>query len=170
MKHACLMTSLCITALVLAACAAPQTDETKHAVNGVAVGETGPVNCKVTDTTPALIETRTVQLLETPAVLNPDGSTATPARYRSESSPRIVQKRQLVEIETPCQALGDPDFIASLQRALKARGHMYGTINGLMDRQTLQAVRSYQAGRGLNSDVLSLGSARALGLVAQPRQ
>jgi peptidoglycan hydrolase-like protein with peptidoglycan-binding domain len=38
-----------------------------------------------------------------------------------------------------------------------------------MDAGTRKAVRRYQAARGLDSDILALDSARALGLVALPR-
>jgi peptidoglycan hydrolase-like protein with peptidoglycan-binding domain len=72
-------------------------------------------------------------------------------------------------IETPCPETQPPDFIASLQRALRARGLHSGPVTGRMDAGTRKAVRRYQAARGLDSDILALDSARALGLVALPR-
>jgi len=57
-----------------------------------------------------------------------------------------------------------PDLVASLQRALTARGLYGGQINGMMDRATRHAVRGYQAPLGLDSGILSLAAARKLGL------
>ena len=57
------------------------------------------------------------------------------------------------------------DFIASLQRALKARGLYLLPLTGQMDMPTRAALRRFQADRGLDSDRLSLRAARELGLV-----
>jgi peptidoglycan hydrolase-like protein with peptidoglycan-binding domain len=61
-----------------------------------------------------------------------------------------------------------PDILASLQRALAVRGLYTGPINGQADAATSAAVQRYQAETGLDSPVLSLASARSLGLIATP--
>jgi peptidoglycan hydrolase-like protein with peptidoglycan-binding domain len=60
-------------------------------------------------------------------------------------------------------------FVESLQRALAVRGLYAGQISGQMDARTQAAVRQWQQARGLDSGMLSLETARALGLVAVAR-
>lgn len=71
--------------------------------------------------------------------------------------------------ETPCPDVLDIEFIATLQRALKARGRYGGEIDGTLGTGTRKAIRTYQAAHGLDSDVLALDTARQLGLIAYPR-
>jgi len=128
-----------------------------------------PGTCWGKQVSPAVIETVTEQVQTAPAVTAPDGRIVTPARYATETRQAIVEERRVRWIETPCPEDLPRDFIASLQRALMARGLHEGPVTGRMDRRTRAAIRAYQAGRGLDSDILSLESARALGLVALPR-
>lgn len=57
-------------------------------------------------------------------------------------------------------------FLASLQRALKARGLYLGEVTGEWNAATAEGVRRFQAERGLDSPRLSLAAARELGLIA----
>jgi hypothetical protein len=117
---------------------------------------------------PALIETVTEQVLVEPAVLGTDGAVARPAIFRTETRQRIVTEREVTWFETPCPDAMTPDILASLQRALAVRGLYTGPINGQADAATSAAVQRYQAETGLDSPVLSLASARSLGLIATP--
>ena len=128
-----------------------------------------PGTCWGKQVSPAVIETVTEQVRTTPAVTAPDGRTVTPARYATETRQVIVEERRVRWIETPCPDVQPPDFIASLQRALIARALHTGPVTGRMDARTRKAVRRYQSERGLDSDILALDTARALGLVALPR-
>lgn len=65
----------------------------------------------------------------------------------------------------PCGAEEDPEFIASVQRALAARGIYGGPATGEVDDATRTAIIAYQRTLGLRSGVLSLAAARSLGLV-----
>lgn len=121
--------------------------------------------CTATDRTPAVIETRIEDVLVSPAVIGDDGTVIKPAVFRTDTRQLIVQERQDIRFETPCPPVLDQDFLASLQRALKARGHYQGPINGRMDGDTRRAIRSYQAVSGLQSDILSMDAARRLGLL-----
>ena len=56
-----------------------------------------------------------------------------------------------------------------LQRALTVRGHYTGPVTGKMDRPTRQAILGFQRRNGLESQQLSLDSARRLGLISVPR-
>lgn len=165
-------------ALALAACSqvsvAPPTS-TNLAAEVVRLDKPGPPpsrngECWISDTTPAVIETTSEQQLVTPEKRDADGTVIAAATYRSNTQTRMLRDRQEVWFRSPCPDLVTPDFIASLQRALKARGLYMAPITGEMDATTREALRRYQADRGLDSPELSLGAARELGLLpADPK-
>lgn len=128
----------------------------------------GPGICWQGDIIPAVIETVSEQVLETPEQRATDGTVLAPATYRTETRQRIAQEREVVWFRTPCDAELTVEFVASLQRALKARGYHQGPTTGTLDAETSEAVRRYQAERGLDSARLSLGAARQLGLSVVP--
>lgn len=121
--------------------------------------------CWANDVTPAVIETVTEQVEVAPA--GPDANGAMqPAIYHSETQQRIVKDREEVWFATPCPAEMTVEFIATAQRALKARGFYLLPLTGEMDSATGDAIRRFQEPLGLDSPVLSLGAARNLGIVA----
>lgn len=121
-------------------------------------------------TTPAVIETVTEQIMVQPALVRSDGSVETPAAFRTVTRQRILRERREVEFETPCANVMTPEFIASVQRALLARGYFRGPISGAIDSRTTAALSRFQADQGdVHTGVLTLRTARTLGLVAQPR-
>lgn len=115
-----------------------------------------PGTCWGRDATPAVIETVTEQVLLPGA----DGT----ASYHTETRQQIVRERREVWFRTPCLPEMTPEFIASLQRALAARGLYRGEITGVIDGPTRTAIRAYQKPEGLDSGTLSLAAARKLGL------
>jgi hypothetical protein len=161
MKRSHLNSGLVLLALVLAAC--------NVATNGPQAEVPAPAPaggvCRATDTTPAVIESISEQVLVEPATVNPDGTIASPARYRSVTRQVITRERREITFLTPCPEIMDTAFIASLQRALKARGFYSGPTTGRLDEATRRAIRSFQKLDGLDSAILSLDSARRLGLV-----
>lgn len=120
--------------------------------------------CWGQEASPAVIETVTEQILLQPPQVRSDGTIDAPAVYKTETQQRIVKERRELWFRTPCPDQLSYEFVASLQRALKARGLYRGQYHGLMDRATRQAVRRYQAPLGLDSGILSLAGARKLGL------
>lgn len=122
--------------------------------------------CWATDTAPLVIETVSEQVLVSPEERGPDGAVIRPAVFRSVSHQKIVQEREEIWFRSPCPEEFTVSFVASLQRALKARGLYLDPVTGTMDAATEEALRRYQAGRGLDSRKLSLAAARELGLVA----
>lgn len=127
----------------------------------------GPAGaCWQADIKPAVIETVTEQVLATPEIRGPDGAVTTPAVFRTETSQSIVEARETVWFRSPCPAQMTPDFIATLQRALKARGFYLLPLTGNTDAPTRDAIRRFQSARGLDSDHLSLAAARELGIIA----
>lgn len=121
--------------------------------------------CWEADVTPAVIETVTEQVVVTPETRGPDGALLTAATYRTDTRTRILRDREEVWFRSPCPADYTVEFVTTLQRALKARGFYLLPLTGAMDAGTRDAVRRYQAERGLDSARLSLAAARELGLV-----
>lgn len=142
---------------------APNTVEVSR---GMGPPGADPNACYGRETTPAVIETVTDQVMLQPPEINSAGQVLQPAVFMTETRQQIVQERRELWFETPCQAeIGDPDFIASLQRALAARDLYRGPANGVMDARTRRAIRAFQEPQGLNSPILSMAAARQLGLV-----
>lgn len=128
-----------------------------------------PGSCWGRTVTPAIVETITDQVQVSPVQLNPDGSVAKPPVYQSEIRHEMVQARKDNWFETPCPEQLTEEFVSSLQRALAARGAYLGAITGQMDDATRAALRAFQRDPGPDSGVLSLKTARGLGLIAVPR-
>lgn len=122
--------------------------------------------CWDKDVTPAVIETVTEQVHVTDEVRDDQGRVVTPATFRTVTSQRMVRDRQEVWFRAPCPAEITVAFVASLQRALKARGLYAEAVTGEWNAATAEAVRRFQAARGLDSPRLSLAAARELGLIA----
>ncbi len=118
------------------------------------------------DTIPAMIETVTETVLDQPELRDKAGTVIRPASYSSTAKQRMVHDRAEVYIRTPCYNQLTPDTIATLQRALKARGYYLLPLTGELDPATMTAIRRYQADHGLDTPVLSLKAAETLGLVA----
>lgn len=125
--------------------------------------------CYARAVTPALIETVTEQVI-VPAVRGSDGNVIAPASFRTQTRQEILRERREVEFETPCNSVATPPFIASVQRALIARGYYNGPINGQIDRRTSAAIERFQIDQGdVHTSTLTLKTARNLGLIAVPR-
>jgi hypothetical protein len=122
--------------------------------------------CWGKDVTPAIIETVTEQILLSEEQRDVAGNVIRPASYRSNIHQRMVQDTREVWFRTPCAENLTVSFIATLQRALKARGLYTATVTGEMSDETGEAIRRFQAERGLDSPVLSLVAAQELGLLA----
>lgn len=162
-----------MTAGLIAACgpagpSGPDPAATRPAVPSFIAAEieAGPDGrCYGRDITPAVIETVTEQVLDRPATHAEDGTLLSPASYRSAIRQQITRERQEVSFETLCPPVYTDTFVASLQRALRARGFYAGDITGRMDSQTGRAVQDYQRRSGPDSPLLWIAAARDLGLV-----
>lgn len=163
-----------VLALALAACHnTGQTAATPENLGRELVAKTGPKPpvegeniCWADDVTPAIIETLTEQIQVAPEELGPKGEVIRAAVFETKTAQRIVQDRREVWFRAPCENILTLDFVASLQRALKARGLYTGALTGQLDEPTRRAVRRYQEPLGLNSERLSLAAARRLGIAA----
>jgi hypothetical protein len=161
-------------ALLLAACApqggqrtASETEPVLVTRQALATPQEAPAGtCWDRTATPAVIETVSQRELIEPAKVSSDGRIQTPARYRSTQTQKIVQPRQTHWIELVCADQMTPDFVASLQRALAARGFYAGEATGRMDAATKEAVVRLQAATAEPVTDLTISTARAMGLVA----
>lgn len=125
-----------------------------------------PAACLGQDATPAEIETVTEQVMLQPAQISATGEVTYPAVYKTEIRQAIIKERRELWFETPCSAALTPEFVSSLQRALKVRGVYRGPINGAMTARTRMSIRAFQKPQGLDSAILSKAAAKQLGLVA----
>jgi hypothetical protein len=121
--------------------------------------------CWAHDLIPAVYETTTLQSLVTPERKDASGRVIAPASYKSVSQLRVVQERRDIWFTSPCPEEMTPQFLATLQRALKARGYYSQGLTAEMDAATTEALRRYQADKGLDSPLLSLAAARQLGVL-----
>lgn len=128
-----------------------------------------PGTCWGKTVSPAVVETVEQQVQVKPAEINSDGTIAALPQYRSTSRQEIVSPRVENWFETPCRDVLTPQFIASLQRALMARGFYAGSANGVFDAPTRTALQNFQRTDGPDSPVLALATARRLGLIAVAR-
>ncbi|SIS68845.1 Putative peptidoglycan binding domain-containing protein [Roseivivax lentus] len=172
------VTSVCLGGLVLAvACtpmAPPQDAAPRPDFNTMGLGDDDsrpdPAGgCYATERTPAVYEQVPGQVLVEPEVRAEDGTLVRAPIYRNAPVPRLVRPREEVRFPAPCPPAYTPEFIATLQRALTARGYYGGAITERLDPQTRAAVAAFQRDRGLDSDKLALETARDLGLIAVPR-
>jgi hypothetical protein len=161
-------------ALMLAGCNGTQVTAPSRADLGIELmrlDKAGPPPgpegaCWASDTTPAVIETVTEQIVMTEEARDDAGRVIAPATFQTKTHQRMVQLREEVWFRAPCPSDMTVQFIASLQRAMKARGLFLGAVTGEMDAATREAVRRFQADRGLDSPTLSLAAAKELGLIA----
>lgn len=122
--------------------------------------------CWAKDITPAVIETVTEQVMVTEEVRDEAGTVITPAAYQTKTHQRLLQDHEEVWFRAPCEGDMTVNFVATLQRALKARGLYLAPVTGEMDATTAEAIRRFQAERGLDSPTLSLSAAKELGIIA----
>lgn len=160
---ACLALAGCVGALPLVG---PEPTTSVRAAPGEGPPGAAPGSCWGKIVAPAVIETVTEQVLVQPAQLASDGTVIHPAVFRSSTRQAIVRERREEFFEMPCPEVMTPEFIASVQRALKARNLYHGAISGAMDARTRRALRAFQAPDGADADLLTLKTARRLGLVA----
>ncbi|MEM9437055.1 MAG: peptidoglycan-binding protein, partial [Pseudomonadota bacterium] len=128
---------LFLASLAIAGCASVDT-VTRGEPEPLRLRMEGPPNaepgkCWGRDTTPAIFETVTEQIMLQPAEVASDGSVRRPPVYKTETRQAIIRERTDIWFETPCAADLTPDFVASLQRALQVRGLYAGGITGELD-------------------------------------
>lgn len=64
-----------------------------------------------------------------------------------------------------CEVNTTNEVVIRLQSALKSTGHYFGKIDGIIGPGTRRAIMSYQKAQGVESDILTIESAKALGVI-----
>jgi hypothetical protein len=163
-----------LAALALAGCTAADlpAPDTGRSLAGVLVAKTGTAPparpegaCWAEAIEPAVFETVTEQVMVRPERRAPDGSLLEPAAFRTETRQREVSGRRAVWFRTACAGVLTADLVASLQRALKARGLYAQPVTGTLDAPTWEALRAWQRPRGLDSGTPALRTLELFGLV-----
>ena len=99
------------------------------------------------------------------AQLAPHAARACWARYSTSGAQPRNGMIEETAFRVPCPEVMTTDFIATLQRALAARGQYDGPITGRADPATRRAVQGFQKSHGFDSPILTLDTAQKLGLV-----
>ncbi len=162
-----------MASLGLASCSETGSPVTSVDTELIRQTQTAPANapagtCWGKQVTPARVETVTEQVIVQPPEVMADGTVSSQAIYKTETRTVITRERSETWFETLCEKDLTPEFIASLQRALKVRGQYHGLANGRMDARTRAAIRRYQKDNGMDTDILTLKTARVLGLAPVP--
>ena len=169
-----LLRTFCLAAALGAAACTPLDtgeDEQRPDFNTMGLGDddSRPApggGCVATERTDPTYKEVPRQVEVIPAEYGADGVLVNPPVYRNTSVRQIDQEGTVLRFPAPCPPVYTPEFIASVQRALAARGLYSGAITSQLDQGTRAAIRRYQSARGLDSDKLALETARDLGLVA----
>ena len=124
--------------------------------------KTPPTTREVTE--PAVFRTVVTSKLVTPSR---EVRTVVPAEFATktntvQTSPARSEWRQIV-----CETNATPAKLSEIQRALTAAGFATGRTDGAIDGGTMNAVRGFQAAKGLpvdNDRYINVATVRALGL------
>ncbi len=158
-----------VAVLTLGACAEIGTT-TRSNIDPVSLASTppgaAPGTCWDKTVSPAVVETQTRKVELQPAQISTDGRVQAPPIYKTETQQIVVEPRRENWFEIPCADVLTPEFVASLQRALAARGHYDGPPTGKIDLRTRQAIHRFQRSEGFDNPTLTVAAARKLGLIA----
>ncbi|MFZ3582279.1 peptidoglycan-binding domain-containing protein [Loktanella sp. DJP18] len=104
-----------------------------------------------------------------PELRGPDGAVVNPAVFRTVTRPRTVVTGEGQRFETVCPPVYTEAFVATLQRSLLIRRAYDGPITGQFDDATRLAVQQFQRADSIDSPLLAVRTARALGILAVTR-
>lgn len=157
---------LAISCAVISGCSAPPEPDPQQLVelSLVDIENTPTSGCIAITRGPDRFEQVERQVQVVPEERSANGELLNPAVFRNEIQRVRIESDVVRRFETLCPPRYTVDFVTSLQRALQARGDFTGSVTGLIDEPTRAAIQRYQHRQGLNSAVLSLETAQALGL------
>ncbi len=166
------MRAVLLLSFGLAACGAvsspPMPEASPTVIKQGAIETAANGRCFAIDTGPERTESIVEEVLTLPEQRDADGTVLRPAIYRQEERDVLVPINDPVRFEVVCPQIYSQSFVASLQRALSARGAYSGAANGLLDGATQNAILLYQTARGRHSAQLSVATAREFGLISDP--
>ncbi len=155
----------------LAACApierpAPASPTAEPIIQQEQIETQSDGRCYAFDPGPDRFTTVTQQVMIVPEVRDDAGKVTQPAVFRNEDRRVRVPPETVTRFEVVCPQSLSQSFVASLQRALSARGAYQGQINGRLDQTTQSAIRAFQTTSGRHSAILAVKTAQSLGLIA----
>ena len=159
MQKRILGSTLAIAMITLSGCEQPTDQLLRSEENGQEICEGRHI------TTPAMVETITTQTEVSPAQYDAAGKIIAEAVYQTKTQQRITDERIETRFQAVCPSVMSEEFLSSLQRALAARNLYQTGINGRHTQATKTAIKAYQTQSGLESEILSIETARQLGLV-----
>lgn len=115
----------------------------------------------VTKTIPAVYKTIKVRKVAQPAQEN---RIEIPAIYQTVTNKVRVSESVLEWRSILCETNTSGDVVRGLQRELLAAGYNPGSIDGVVGRETMAAVKSYQEAKGLAVGQLTIETIRSLGV------
>lgn len=113
---------------------------------------------------PAEYGTVTKTKLVTPAT---EKVTEIPAEYDTVTSTKVVSEGRWEWRQVLCGTNSTPEKLSSIESALSTAGYNPGDADGVVDGNTLSAIRAYQAAKGLpidNGRYINVETVKALGL------
>jgi hypothetical protein len=113
---------------------------------------------------PAEYETMRVRQLVSPPQAQ---RTVTPPQYQTVTKREQATEGRMEWRSILCETNTTPTVVTDVQRALSRAGHNPGPIDGVIGRQTLSAVRSYQRAKGLSQGSLTTETLKSLGVMSR---
>jgi len=110
---------------------------------------------------PAVYKTVKVRKL---AVAPKERRTPIPAEYRTVTKTEKVTEGRMEWRQILCETNVSTDVITKIQMALQRAGHNPGPIDGVLGRQTRDAMKSYQQKKGLAVGELTYETIKSLGV------
>ena len=111
---------------------------------------------------PAKYDTVTVRKLATEPTTR---EIEIPAEFSNVTRREQVNEGRMAWTEILCETNTTPGVVSKIQRALSASGHNPGRIDGVLGRDTMAAVASYQRAKGLPSGGLTVATLKSLGVL-----
>ncbi len=90
--------------------------------------------------------------------------TTLPAEYQTVSKREIVTEGYMQWRPILCETNASPDLISQVQRALLAKNHNPGPIDGVLGQETMVAVNAFQRSNRLATGQLTIETIKALGV------
>ncbi|MFW5431398.1 MAG: peptidoglycan-binding protein [Methylophilaceae bacterium] len=93
--------------------------------------------------------------------------TEIPATYDTVTSTKVVSEGSWEWRQILCGTNSTPEKISSIESALAAAGHNPGNVDGVVDGNTLTAIREYQSSKGLPLDrgrYINVETVKSLGI------
>jgi hypothetical protein len=87
-----------------------------------------------------------------------------PADYQTVSKRRLVKQPEMRWEKVLCQTNASPSMVRKVQLGLQAKGYNPGKADGILGRDTLNAISKFQRSKGLATGGLTLDSIKALGV------